>query len=120
MIGLGLLSRFNLVFDFHRQRLYIEPNNSFALPFDYAMTGFDMGPFSAGYSVIRRVHDLSPAAEAGLRAGDKILRVNDKPVREYDFFDLRSLFKQNGATVNLMIERDGEERNVSLVLRPVI
>jgi hypothetical protein len=33
MIGLGLLSRFNLVFDFTRQRLIIEPNDTFADPF---------------------------------------------------------------------------------------
>jgi hypothetical protein len=34
MIGLGLLSRFNLVFDASRNRLFVEPNTSFADPFD--------------------------------------------------------------------------------------
>jgi hypothetical protein len=33
MIGLGLLSRFNLVFDYSRQRLFVEPNHDFAKPF---------------------------------------------------------------------------------------
>ncbi len=33
MIGLGLLSRFNLVFDYSRQRLFVEPNRDFAKPF---------------------------------------------------------------------------------------
>ena len=36
MIGLGLLSRFNLVFDFSRQRLFVEPNRNFAKPFETA------------------------------------------------------------------------------------
>ncbi len=34
MIGLGLLSRFNLVFDASKNRLFVEPNGSFADPFD--------------------------------------------------------------------------------------
>ncbi len=34
MIGLGLLSRFNLVFDASRNRLFVEPNRSFAEPFE--------------------------------------------------------------------------------------
>jgi hypothetical protein len=34
MIGLGLLSRFNLVFDYSRRRLFVEPNHAFSTPFD--------------------------------------------------------------------------------------
>ncbi|MBN2227699.1 MAG: hypothetical protein JW763_10075 [candidate division Zixibacteria bacterium] len=34
MVGLGLLSRFNLVFDYRRHRLFIEPNKTFADPFE--------------------------------------------------------------------------------------
>jgi hypothetical protein len=33
MVGLGLLSRFNLVFDYTRQRLFVEPNTSFTEEF---------------------------------------------------------------------------------------
>ena len=34
MIGLGLLSRFNLVFDYAHKVLYMEPNESFGDPFE--------------------------------------------------------------------------------------
>ncbi|MEE9442040.1 MAG: hypothetical protein V3V99_05170 [candidate division Zixibacteria bacterium] len=34
MIGLGLLSRFNLVFDYYDKRLFIEPNKNFSEPFE--------------------------------------------------------------------------------------
>ena len=33
-VGLGLLSRFNLVFDYSRQRLFVEPNRRFHEPFE--------------------------------------------------------------------------------------
>jgi len=34
MIGLGLLSRFNLTFDFYRQRIFFEPSQKFSEPFE--------------------------------------------------------------------------------------
>lgn len=120
MIGLGLLSRFNLVFDYNRQRLFVEPNNSFGTPFEYSMTGFEMKPTFQGYSIITTVHEQSPADEAGLRMGDKILRINGRKITDYDFFELSPMFKQEGKEIGLLIERDGKEREVSLVLRRVL
>jgi len=120
MIGLRLLSRFNLVFDYNRQRLFIEPNGSFETSFEYDMSGIEMGRASGGYSIIREIHKDSPAEQAGLQAGDKILKINDKVITDYDNFELLSIFKQAGAEVNLLIDRNGQEKKVSLILRRVI
>jgi len=120
MIGLGLLSRFNLVFDYNRQRLLVEPNGSFNASFEYNMSGFEIGAAFHGYSIVKQVHDLSPAEEAGLQVGDKILMINNRMIVDYDIFDLLSLFKQEGKTISVLIERDGEEKKVSLTLRRVI
>ncbi|MDH4158612.1 MAG: PDZ domain-containing protein [candidate division Zixibacteria bacterium] len=120
MVGLKLLSRFNLVFDYHRQRLYAEPNNSFGTPFEYDMSGFVVGPAVGGYSIIKEVHQDSPAEEAGLQKGDKILMINDRPVTDYDFFELDAMSQQQGAQINLLIEREGKREKVSLTLRRII
>jgi len=64
MIGLGLLSRFNLIFDFYSQRMFIEPNDSFADSFEYNMTGLVLRKGQNEYYTVRRVHDDSPASEA--------------------------------------------------------
>jgi len=120
MIGLELLSRFNLVFDYHRRRLFVEPNSSFDTPFEYDMSGFVMAVALQGYAIIQQVHERSPAEEAGLQVGDKILRINDKLITDYGSLDLRSMFKQEGAVVNVRIERDSEEKEVSLILRRII
>ena len=120
MIGLKLLSRFNLVFDYHRQRLYVEPNNSFSTSFEYNMSGIVTGPAIGGYSIIKEVRLDSPAEEAGLQKGDKVLMINDKPVTDYDFFELDSMLQQEGAGIHLLIERDGEKEQVSLILRRLI
>jgi len=120
MIGLRLLSRFNLVFDFYGHRLYVEPNESFDKPFEYNMSGIELGPLSENRRPIRWVHKDSPAEEAGLRAGDNIVEVNGKPVSDYDIFELFSLFKQEGATVDFLIERDDRQFKASLTLRRII
>ena len=120
MIGLSLLSRFNLVFDYHGQRLFIEPNDSFVEPFEYNMSGITIEKALDGKYVIKQVHDSSPASEAGLQEGDIILKINDKIINEYEFFDLHSMLKQKGVKLNLFVERDGKEMKVTLMLRRVI
>jgi len=115
-----LLSRFNLVFNYHQQLLFIEPNKSFKKPFEYNMSGIEMGPSSGGYWIIKEIHENSPADKEGLQIGDKILKINGAVITDYDIFEIRSIFIQKGAEVNLLIERDGAKKPVTLILRPVI
>ncbi|MDH3891927.1 MAG: PDZ domain-containing protein [candidate division Zixibacteria bacterium] len=120
MIGLGLLSRFNLVFDYHGQQLFIEPTERFASPFEYNMTGFEMSAPNLESATVEQVYESSPATEAGLQVGDKVLRINSKPVSEYDRFELRSMLRQAAAEIELLIERNGNRQEVTVVLRRVI
>ncbi|UCC43531.1 MAG: PDZ domain-containing protein, partial [Candidatus Zixiibacteriota bacterium] len=89
MIGLGLLSHFNLVFDYSRQRLFVEPNRNFTAPFIYNMSGLALRPGSGNYLSIQRVHSDSPASEAGLQVGDRVIQINRRSVTEYDFWELQ-------------------------------
>lgn len=58
----------------------------------------------------------SPAASAGLRAGDQIVRFAGQPLTEPE--DLTSLAASNkGKTVEIIYKRDSVEENVSLTLR---
>ena len=120
MVGLGLLTHFNLVFDYHNQRLFVEPNKSFDRPFEYNMTGFVAACSVPGSLVVREVYADSPADKAGLKKGDKLLEINGRPVADYDFFELLDLYEQKGARLKLGIERDGEKKDVSLKLERVI
>lgn len=119
MIGLGLLSRLNLVFDLRRQRLLVQPARSIARPFEYDMTGFDLSPGEQGLAIVS-VHDGSPASAAGLEVGDTVLAVDGRPAAEWDFFDLMQLFRREGATLSLVVARRGHRREVTLTLRPLV
>lgn len=120
MIGLGLLSRFNLTFDSARHTLYVEPNGSFADPFEYNMTGLSLGKADARSIGVLRVHPDSPAEGAGIKTGDRVVTINGKKAVEYDYFDLQPLLRQNGETINLTVERDGKELEFSFVLKRVV
>lgn len=120
MIGLGLLSRFNLTFDFYGRTIYFEPNESFDRPFEISMTGFRLTKQPDCTSVVSYVHPDSPADHAGIKPGDKILSINGKPFSDYDHFDLKALFRREGETVTLETSRDGQRRAVTLILTRVI
>jgi hypothetical protein len=120
MIGLGLLSRFNLIFDYDRRKLYIEPDNNFGEPFEYNMTGLTMRRGYNEHLDIIGVHPDSPAGEAGLKEGDRVTHINGKSALEIDLFEMRSLFIQNGKSVNLTVWRNGDSMEVSLLLRRII
>lgn len=120
MIGLGLLSRFNLVFDYSRDRLFVEPNRKFSDPFEYDMSGLSMRRGSGDSLEIGRVHPDSPASEAGLKVGDRVTRINEKAATEYDIWKLLPLMRREGETITLSVTRANQERTVSITLRRLI
>lgn len=55
---------------------------------------------------IARVDPFSPAARAGLQAGDVVLRVDGKPVNDQDAFDAALRAAGSGKTVHVEARRD--------------
>lgn len=120
MIGLGLLSRFNLVYDYFSQRIFIEPNKNFNKPFEFDMSGMVTKLGQGDFLEIVHVHPDSPASEAGLQVGDKITHINGKPATGYSIWDLRPMMRREGEKINLAVLRDNGEIEVTLILRRVI
>jgi len=120
VVGMGLLSRFNLVFDYPARRLFITPNRSFSAPFEHEMTGAGLRKGKGAWLEVVRLHPGSPAAEAGLKPGDKVIRIDGRRAVEYDAWDLRPLLRRNGATVRFTVRRGEKEIDVPVKLRPLI
>ncbi len=120
MVGLGLLSRFNLTFDFYNKRLFVEPNGSTDDPYELDMTGMSMRPGSGDFFEITRIHPNSPASEAGLEVGHEVHKINGRAVNDYDVFELRPILRREGTTVTLEVERNGVRETIELVLRRLI
>ena len=91
-IGQDLLARFTVHFDYRRQRMYLQPRES-ATQWPYATAGLraNKSPDHPDRLKVFWVMPGSPAAEAGLKQGDEIVAVNDKPASDLGSYDLRDL-----------------------------
>lgn len=107
-VGIDLLQRFRLLFDYGRSTLYLLPNPAaMAEPLPKNRTGLRLE--LAGERLrVAEVMPGSPAAEAGWRAGDEIASVNGRPVDARFWFrdDARFSMLPAGTRIEL-IRADG-------------
>jgi C-terminal processing protease CtpA/Prc len=67
-------------------------------------------------AVIHNVRPGSAAEQAGLRAGDEIVAIDDQPIRNQNELVSELQNRQAGDRVQLRIQRDGQERNLNVRL----
>ncbi len=65
---------------------------------------------------INKVEKDSPAAKAGLKAGDIILKVEDVEVSTIVYFQHELYKYEIGETIKITVDRDGEEKTLVLTL----
>jgi len=59
-------------------------------------------------SEVGKVMDQSPAMQAGLKSGDKVVAINGEPIWRWD--DMRSMIEKSaGQRMNFSVERDGQK-----------
>ncbi|WP_343611724.1 aspartyl protease family protein [Novosphingobium sp.] len=108
IIGLPVLSRFNMATQTKDETLYLKRN---ALPFalqKYNFAGLWIEP--AGPNVkIGVVGAGSPAAKADLLAGDLLIGADFRKLR-------KQMFESAGTVIPLTVERAGARRDISLTL----
>ena len=67
-------------------------------------------------AVIVQVFEDTPAADAGLQAGDIVKRINGKPVKSASGLRNKVGLMRAGDTINLDVMRDGKTRNYEIEL----
>ncbi|MBU0982446.1 MAG: PDZ domain-containing protein [candidate division Zixibacteria bacterium] len=119
-VGLGLLQRFNFIYDYPSHRMFIEPNHTFGDPFPFDMSGLQMNRGGPDYLEVRRVYANSPAADAGIVVGDRVTNINGRPALDYDVWELRPIMRQEGSVVTLTVIRDEKKVDIPITLRAVL
>ena len=67
-------------------------------------------------ALVAKVHARGPAAKAGLKAGDVVVSVDDKPVQNPQAFQYRFVTKGIGGAVELGVLRKGQQVKASITL----
>ena len=122
IIGASLLSRFNLVLDYPHRQIIFEGNSHLH---DYDEED------KSGISVVAKGSNLktfeivnvaphSPAADAGIKAGDIIAGINDEAAADIALASVRNLFRQVGHSYNLLIQRGDQTKQVSIQMRRLL
>ncbi|WP_374543311.1 PDZ domain-containing protein [Flavobacterium sp.] len=69
---------------------------------------------------IAYIRNHSVAEQAGLKIGDKLLRVNNKSALLFSLSQLNELLSNNNQEIIIEIERNKEKKTVKLVLKDEI
>jgi hypothetical protein len=121
-IGDGILRRFKVIFDYRNHRMILEPNDHLREPFESDMSGIVLTAEGVKLDAftIFYITENSPASEAGLRVGDVITAIDDKPSSALALDDVREMFKQNGREHLLSIKRGAQTSQVKIKLRSLV
>ncbi len=119
-LGAGILSRFTLVFDFRAQTVTFIPNRDVDRPFWSDRTGLSLNQSGPAWFEVRQVVPNSPAARAGVIAGDRIVAFNGKLVkRGYGLGDIAPLLA-GMQPFSLTVQHGGNTTIVRIVPRALV
>ncbi len=121
-VGMEVLRRFTVTFDYAKKRILLEKNAAFNSSFDYDASGLRLASTGEDLTTleVRRVLPGSPGAEAGFQPGDVILAVDGRVVPQITPQGVRRLFQKDGKQYTISILRRGEIRKLQLNCRRMI
>ena len=119
-ISSDILSRFVISLDYPGKKLYLKKGPGFDKPSDWNRSGFFISYEGEQPSVVWVLKD-SPAGEAGVKIGDRIVEVNGKAADQWKPTDLKaSLRGAAGSKMKLKLARAGVTIMVEITLRELL
>ena len=116
VIGARLLRRFNLVLDYPHRQMIFEGNPNFRNYDEEHKSGFALVAGGPGLKTLEvaQVVPGSPAARAGIQAGDIIAGIDDEPAADISLASAREMFRQVGHKYKLLIQRGDQTHEVTV------
>jgi len=115
-LGLEFLDRHLVIMDFPNQKIFLKKGKQFNRNDESGMSGLALLRISNQLTV-HSVYQSSPAEKAGIKAGDIIVQIDSSQADSYNMKELRQLLRSgDGREIKLQIERDGELKEITIVL----
>ena len=114
-LGLTFLSCYRVVFDFPNRLMYLQPGTRFGGDERIDTAGLEIDKGKAGM-VVAYVWNSGSAGRAGLRRGDRLVKVGDREASSYGLYELRHVFNSAYTTpIPITYSRYGRLRQTTLV-----
>jgi predicted aspartyl protease len=111
VIGMDLVKRFNVVFDHTNKTMKLIANENIDVPFNFNLTGLSFRT-KDNQIVISNVMNDSPAAKAGINAGDIVVSVDEKEFGGVDA--VKNYLASSYSKKNFQLKRNGETMVVTV------
>ena len=122
-IGGEVLSRFTVVFNFPKERIFIRKNASFKNDFYYNLSGITIKAKGSALNIfeVTEVREKSASQLGGIQPGDEILSVNGISAKNLDLNSVNGFFNSKpGRKIKLEISRNGEKLKKEFLLQDQI
>ena len=120
IVGIGVLKRFNITFDYFHSTIYLEKNANFRRPSVFNRAGLAARITAEGVKVAS-IFTGSPAASSGIVPGDLILSIDGHAGTDLNGPYLFRVFRQRPGTVLRLLIRHGSlDREVRLELHNLL
>lgn len=110
-LGADLLCRFDVIFDYSKNTMFLKKNETFSNDFFFNTVGLNvmaMGLDLNNYVVSDIIED-SQAHKAGIKIGDEIISLNGKPAFFYSLTDINNMLRDKpGTLLTLILRREKE------------
>jgi hypothetical protein len=119
-LGIGLLKKFEIVFDYPDKVIYLKPGPNFKDPFEQDMSGLEYYADGDGFKriIISRVEPGSAGDKIGLAKDDEIVSINFKPISKMSIEEVDNIFKsQNDRNLLLEVFHDNRYDKVIMTLK---
>lgn len=123
IIGNPALRRFDVVIDYPRSQFFVRPNKYYKEEFEYDKSGLILiaGGASLNQIYVSKVVPGSPAAEAGIFRGDRIVKINGIGTAFTSLTAiLKKLKKKEGKKIKLVLRRRNVKMKRTFRLRELI
>lgn len=100
ILGIKTLRKFNLMFQYDKQRILLKPNHEFEQPTRFDRSGLVIVPHTLG-AVVSHVALGSAGEKAGIVKGTVITHFDDKKVDEHTFDELKALLHSDKERISI-------------------